>query len=157
AKIWERSEQCILEGRTCRRLSKEDHVLYLCVHLAVEHSLRGLLWFCDLDRLIRHSPPDWNHLRDSAGTAGLLRALRCCLTELNRLYETPIPSTLMVPQFRSIQGKRFRRNEYLLPFFLMEKSKRWAPLWEFLRLSPGKSLFGKIRRGARILTRILRG
>jgi hypothetical protein len=84
-------------GVESRLLGREDLLLHLCFHLIHRKDDAPMLWFYELDRLIRQAglSLDWSQMVGVASKAGqdlfLLEALR----QVNCLFRTPIPERVL--------------------------------------------------------------
>ena len=93
--VWARSTTQPLGGRTIRRFSTEDLLLYLCAH-GSKSFWKRLLWVCDVAELVRASPQlDWNVLLSEASR---LRSRRMVLLGLGLAHDvlgTPLPGSVL--------------------------------------------------------------
>jgi hypothetical protein len=95
--VWDRAVRIRVAGEDALGLCPEDLVLYLAVHLAVHHSLAGLLWYYDLFLLIDRSTStlDWQALNARASGWRVRAAVYFALRESERLFGARAPATLM--------------------------------------------------------------
>lgn len=78
------------------RLEPSVHLLYLTAHLMIRHGgyLERMIWFVDLDRLIRSSSIDWALFASSARQFAWGGAARLALEKISNDFGTPIPEGL---------------------------------------------------------------
>jgi hypothetical protein len=95
--VWERAIPIRVAGEDALGLCPEDLLLYLAVHLAVHHSLAGLLWYYDLFLLIERSTStlDWPALSARASCWRVRTAVYFTLREVERLFGARAPAALM--------------------------------------------------------------
>lgn len=100
----QRAQPCVLEGETCQRLSPEDTLLHLALHMR-KHRYVGLRWLCDIAELVRRfSPPastaagqplQWDYVVTSARRAGMSVLLYVGLSLARRLLAAPAPDEVL--------------------------------------------------------------
>jgi hypothetical protein len=77
-------------------LSPESTLLYLASHALIQHNIASspLIWFYDVDQLIRHhgSDLDWEALLAQAEEIGWLEALLAALLVAEELFGTEVPA-----------------------------------------------------------------
>src|SRR2546425_7551658 len=85
--IWDRTVRIRVAGEEALGLCPEDLLLYLAVHLAVHHSLAGLLWYYDLFLILerRAGTLDWPALNARASRWRVRTAVDFVLQEGGRL------------------------------------------------------------------------
>lgn len=90
---WRRVEPMTFLGVPTLRLARSDLFLHLCLHLAHKGADARLLWWYELDRLIRFNlrAEDWSGCMESAAASGQIRLLSGVLSTLHRLLGTPMP------------------------------------------------------------------
>jgi len=88
--MWERSIWQRLNGLEVRTLAHEDHLLFLCVHMARD-GWESLGAICDVAQLIRRVQLDWSSLSARAAESGSLRMLRVALILAHDLLGTELP------------------------------------------------------------------
>jgi hypothetical protein len=138
AGIWERSVEITVAGEAARGLGREDLVLYLAAHLAVHHSLAGLLRYWDVALLLggRAGAVDWPTVLARAGRWRVGRALFFVLLGVRALFETPVPPAVMTalrprgPRagvlaaiVRGSDAGRLRRLEHLVTLLLVDRGR----------------------------------
>src|SRR5206468_1153195 len=86
--VWDRAVRIRVAGEEALGLCPEDLLLYLSTHLAVHHSLGGLLWYYDLFLLLgrRADTLDWQAVSARASRWRVRAALYFALLELERLF-----------------------------------------------------------------------
>ncbi|NOZ06016.1 MAG: nucleotidyltransferase family protein [Chloroflexi bacterium] len=91
--FWETAVPLQLEQATTKTLGPEARLLHLCTHLALHHHGERLLWYCDIDRLIRHSGRllDWDEVIARAQMYRLVLSLRTILVQTIDWLDTPVP------------------------------------------------------------------
>jgi hypothetical protein len=97
AGIWERSAEITVAGEAARGLGREDLILYMAAHLAVHHSLAGLLRYWDVALLLGNGagPVDWPALQARAARWRTGRALYFVLLGAQTLFEAPVPPAVL--------------------------------------------------------------
>lgn len=88
--IWERSEPIAFGNQVARSLAVADLFVQLCVHLN-RHGFERLIWFKDLDLLIRQGVVDWTEVRARAEQEECVDSLSYTLWLLERMLRTPLP------------------------------------------------------------------
>jgi hypothetical protein len=93
--FWEQAEMANLLGMQTLLLTPTAHLLYLAAHLMLQHggAQARLLWFCDLDLLIRRQADrlDWDELLRCAREFHWATALRAALQGAQERLGTPLP------------------------------------------------------------------
>lgn len=91
--LWEHLSALTIRGAQARMLSPEYQMLHLSVHLHT-HGYSRLIWFKDLDLLLRRSggTMNWELVHALAAREGATLSLRHSLTLLRELLGTPLPS-----------------------------------------------------------------
>ena len=138
AEVWERSTPITVAGAAARGLGREDLVLYLSAHLAVHHTLAGLLRYHDLARVLRHEAAalDWAALLTRAGRWRVRRALFFALVGARALFEAPVPPAILAalrprgPRARLLAAlvrgddeRRLVRLEHLVTVLLIDRGR----------------------------------
>ena len=95
--VWDRAVPVRVAGEEALGLCPEDLVLYLSVHLAVHHSLAGLLWCYDLFLILERwsTTLDWQAVSARAARWRVRAAVYFALREVERLFGARAPVTLM--------------------------------------------------------------
>lgn len=89
--IWERSERIDFGGVAARILEPHDLFVHLCVHLH-GHSFSRLIWFKDLDLLVRDGGLDWALVRQRATEQGCVDSVALSLDLLEAMLATRLPA-----------------------------------------------------------------
>ncbi|HZC77419.1 MAG TPA: nucleotidyltransferase family protein, partial [Ktedonobacterales bacterium] len=90
--LWERAQPLLVGKMRARMLSLEHQLLHLAVHLHT-HGFSRLIWFKDLDLLLRRhqGEVDWVALHALARAEGVSLSLRHALAAVRELLGTPLP------------------------------------------------------------------
>jgi len=178
---WRQSEPATVAGRSVLVLRPEHAVLHLAAHLAVHHAFSGLLWYCDLGRLLRLEDLDWDVVLAGADELRLRCVLGLVLAALGDLFGLEPPAEVV----RRLAGRSLRRAlarrlvleralhllpmhhlEHVVPLLLMDRGRDClastvravapGPAWTRLRYG-GRWPVAYARHGGRalgILTRL---
>jgi hypothetical protein len=92
ASLWEHTQPVNVQGVPALTLAPEHQLLHLCVHLHT-HGYGRLIWFKDLDLLLRRYGPtmNWPIVSALARDEGVTTSIRHALALLTALLDTPIP------------------------------------------------------------------
>jgi hypothetical protein len=138
AEIWERSEAITVAGEPARGLGREDLLLYLAVHLAVHHSLAGLLRHWDVALLLarRGDGLEWATVRSRAARWRVRCALFFVLRGVRARFGTPVPpavlaalrprgprARLLAALVRRSDDHRLLRLEHLVTLLLVDRAR----------------------------------
>ncbi len=95
--FWETAVSLQLESTVTKTLGPEARLLHLCTHLALHHHGERLLWYCDIDRLIRHYEKslDWDEIIARAEMYQLVLSLRTILLQTVDWLDAPVPDEVM--------------------------------------------------------------
>jgi Uncharacterised nucleotidyltransferase len=95
--VWERARRVGVAGEEALALCPEDLLIYLAVHLAVHHSLVGLLWYYDLYLLLDRAGDtlDWAAVTSRAARWRARGAVYFALSELERVFGARPPAGIM--------------------------------------------------------------
>jgi hypothetical protein len=93
AGVWERCERGRVLGTETWLLGREALILNLGLHLAHPDGGAPLLWYYELDRILRQEARDvdWPRLRSQARATGVDGLLGEALGTVRALFRTPIP------------------------------------------------------------------
>ena len=137
--VWERAAPLTVAGEPALGLGREDLVLHLATHLAVHHSLAGLLRYWDLALRPR---PRGRHAR--LGRAPRARAARWrvrhalffVLLGVRAVFGAPVPpavlaalrprgprAALLAALVRAVDAGRLERLEYLVTLLLVDRGR----------------------------------
>ncbi|MCK9520950.1 MAG: nucleotidyltransferase family protein [Dehalococcoidia bacterium] len=89
--IWERACPTLVGGDVVRALALEDLFVQLCVHLN-RHGFERLIWFKDLDLLVRGGRLNWERVRVLANQQDCTDTVAYTLSLLTRMLRTPLPA-----------------------------------------------------------------
>jgi hypothetical protein len=110
--VWERCVRGRVLGMETWLLSREDMVLNLCLHLIHRGESAPLLWFYELDRLLRH-PHDalnWEGMLRIAEGSGLEGLLLEGLGYVKNLFASPIPDEVFDRPLKAVPRNRLPSN-----------------------------------------------
>jgi len=97
--IWESSTPVLLGGTSARALEEHDLFVQLCVHLQ-RHGFGRLIWFKDIDLIIRRGAVDWSTVEAKAAQQGCLDSVAYTLWLLERVLGTPLPAAAQLLVWR---------------------------------------------------------
>ncbi len=114
--MWRRRAQpCVVEGEAYRRLSPEDTLLHLALHMR-KHRYVGLRWLCDIAELVRRFGPaasapagrplQWDYVVASARLAGMAVLLYVSLSLAGQLLAAPVADEVL----RALKPSALRRR-----------------------------------------------
>jgi hypothetical protein len=93
--IWSRTTETRVLGLPARTLDSSDLLLHLCLHLIHAGTQPPLLWYYDIDRLIRLSKDlDWARLVQQSVGSGQAALVGRALRDVEALFDTPIPHSI---------------------------------------------------------------
>jgi len=136
--VWDRAVRIRVAGEEALGLCSEDLLLYLSIHLAVHHSLAGLLWYYDLFLLLGRwaDTLDWQAVSARASRWRVRAALYFALLELERLFGARVPAAvtgrirprgpraaLMGWLLRHRTSAQRRRLEHLITLLLVDRGR----------------------------------
>ena len=136
--VWHRAVRIRVAGEEALGLSPEDLLLYLALHLAVHHGLRGLLWYWDLFLVIERwgCRLDWQAVIERAFRWRVRAALYFALAGLELFFGTAAPALVMARvrprglraaaigyllRHRGAQGRR--QLEHLIALLLVDRTR----------------------------------
>ncbi len=95
--VWGRAVRGRVAGVDARLLGREDQLLHLCLHLAHPDGIVPLLWFYELDRLLRQDLGlvDWSLFCSIAGEADLDFLVAAVLRTVKVGFDTPVPDHVL--------------------------------------------------------------
>jgi hypothetical protein len=143
--VWHRAVRTRVAGEEILGLCPEDLLLYLSVHLAVHHSLAGLLWYYDLYLVIERwgGTLDWEALMTRASCWRVRAALYFALLELERLFGARVPAQVLARI--APRGPRAATMGWLLRHRTPEQRRRLEHLITLLLVDRGRDLLGTLR------------
>ncbi len=136
--VWDRAVRIRVAGEEALGLCPEDLLLYLALHLAVHHGLRGLLWYWDLFLVMDRwaGRLDWRVVIDRASRWRVRAALYFGLLGLELFFGASPPASVMArvrprgPRAAAIgyllrhQGAQGRSQlEHLIALLLADRSR----------------------------------
>jgi Uncharacterised nucleotidyltransferase len=94
--VWRRASRTEFLGAQCWHLDPADLLLHLCLHLVHGGAKTPLLWYMDLDRLVRSQPQlNWSILIRQATTTGQAALVARALRAVQSTLQTPIPDSVI--------------------------------------------------------------
>jgi hypothetical protein len=94
--VWRRAMRTKFLGAQCWHLDHTDLLLHLCLHLVHGGARTPLLWYADLDRLVRSQLQlDWSSLIHQAISTGQAALVAHALRAVQSTLQTPIPSSVI--------------------------------------------------------------
>ena len=88
--IWNTAEERRFGRGSARTLEANDTFVHLCVHLQ-RHGFARLIWWKDIDLMVRSGDVDWAAVRAKAEEQGCLDSVSYCLWLLPKMLGTPLP------------------------------------------------------------------
>lgn len=157
-RMWRGARPSVFENLPVRTLALEDQLIALCIHLAFNHRLEGLLWHADLVRFVRRfqGQLDWDEATALAGDYESGKSVYYCLKYLKDRWQAEIPMPILEklkPRRRGWlertmarriwRGKPLGKLGYFFSLPQIENKKlRWSYFWLTLK---------SLKRGARPL------
>jgi hypothetical protein len=89
--LFRRATVVTVAGRSMKTPSPEDLLLILSLH-ATKHVWGRLIWLCDIARLLNSPALNWDRIRATAKSLGIVRILQVTLLLTTRMLGTAIPS-----------------------------------------------------------------
>jgi len=144
--VWDRAVRIRVAGEEALGLCPEDLLLYLSVHLAVHHSLAGLLWYYDLFLILERwtDTLDWQVVSTRASRWRVRAAVYFVLREVERLFGARVPATVMVEL--EPRGPRAAAMAWLLRHREPAQRRAAEHLIGLLLVDRGRDLVGTLRR-----------
>ncbi len=105
--IWERARPVQFHTAPARVLEHHDLFVHLAVHLH-RHGFERLMWFKDLDLMVRRGHLDWERVEILAAAEGCRESLAAALEYLVLVLETPLP-----PEAQRLLARRSRLSRWL--------------------------------------------
>ncbi len=96
-RVWRRCVRGQVVGVETWLLSPEDLLLHLCLHLTHRDAAAPLLWFYEIDRLVRREQEafDWSQFVSTAREARVELLLAQTLGRVRALFGTPLPDRVL--------------------------------------------------------------
>jgi putative nucleotidyltransferase-like protein len=144
--VWDRAVRMPVAGEEALGLCPEDLLLYLSVHLAVHHSLAGLLWYYDLFLLLGRwaETLDWQAVSARASRWRVRTAVYFALREVEALFGVRAPAALM--KDLEPRGPRAAAMAWLLRHRGPAQRRAAEHLIGLLLVDRGRDLVGTLRR-----------
>ena len=144
--IWDRTVRIRVAGEEALGLCPEDLLLYLAVHLAVHHSLAGLLWYYDLFLILerRAGTLDWPALNARASRWRVRTAVYFVLQEVERLFGVRAPAAVMAGL--EPRGPRAAAMAWLLRHRAPSQRRAAEHVISLLLVDRGRDLLKPLRR-----------
>lgn len=134
--LWEAAKTCKIADVDTLVLSPEYLILNLCIHLSLNHSFHGLIWFCDLREVLRYYKKeiDWKYIVEKAKEYKVKTVLYYCLYFFHRLLDVPLPLEVLkeleplkirkrLLEFFRSEDCELRGNRYIEQVLMMDKTK----------------------------------
>ena len=143
--VWGRAVRIRVSGEEAFGLCPEDLFLYLAAHLAVHHSLAGLLWYYDLYLVLERwgDTLNWEALITRASRWRVRAALYFALLELERLFGARVPAAVMA-RIRP-RSPRAAAMGWLLRHRTFEQRRQLEHLITLLLVDRGRDILGTLR------------
>lgn len=90
--LWRRARRPDPNGVSCWTLSPEDMLLHLALHLTIGSDLARLIWFSDIDALVRKTTLDWDRVLEEADRWRVRAILGHVLGVVRDAFGTPVPA-----------------------------------------------------------------
>jgi putative nucleotidyltransferase-like protein len=112
-RVWSRCRRGRVLGIETWQLEHTDLVLHLCLHLIHRGLDAPLLWYWEVDQLIRRVETDWSSLVETAHLSGQEPLVSRVLHDLCELLHTPIPIAVLSDLDRSDPEPKRARSRSL--------------------------------------------
>ena len=76
-------------------LDAEDGLLHLALHLSLGSEFGRVIWFADVDAVVRRCPIDWNRLAAEAERWGVRGIVGYTLRVVREAFGTPVPARVL--------------------------------------------------------------
>lgn len=95
--VWARTERRRILGIETSTLCHADLLLHLCLHLLHKGTQAPLLWYYEIDRLIRQNKDslNWNTVVDQAREMGLAGLIAEVLATIAYHFHSPMPRSIL--------------------------------------------------------------
>ncbi|HXU23257.1 MAG TPA: nucleotidyltransferase family protein [Tepidiformaceae bacterium] len=93
--IWSGSTEVRIGAGVARALEPHDLFVQLCIHLQ-RHGFSRLIWFKDLDLMIRRGVLDWRTVEERARQQGCRDSVAYTLWLVERMLGTPLPAPAQI-------------------------------------------------------------
>jgi hypothetical protein len=133
--IWSRARSAKITGQLARTLAVEDLLVYLAAHLAIHHSLAGVLWQTDVALVLRRANAtiDWDAVVSRAERWGAAGAVYFALRVVGQRLRVMAPASAMnrlrpgtlraaaLERLFAAGPERLARMEYLVGVLLLDR------------------------------------
>ena len=134
--IWKNIYPLKLSNSATWAFPREDLLIYQCIHLAIHHKFHKLVWFKDVDQILRSGPIDWATFLTKVKKYRLVTHCYYALNLTKILLESPIPESILYdlrPRFFMARVfEFFLRRENLLRLSENRRSQT-QQIWRILR------------------------
>lgn len=154
--VWTRAVPHEFGGQAALVIEPNDLFVHLCVHLQ-RHGYERLIWFKDLDLMVRSGDLDWDAVRSRAELEGCTSVVAYTLALLHDMLETPLPTPALAlisdrsALARTVQWAVWPRRDILA----LRPQRKWR-LRRLTQFAPEQGARGAIpgvlawgRRGAK--------
>ncbi len=143
--VWDRAVRIRVAGEEALGLCPEDLLLYLALHLAVHHGLRGLLWYWDVFLVIDRwaGTLDWQAVIERASRWRVRAALYFALLGLQLFFGPSAPASVMARV--KPRGLRAAAIEWLLRHRGAQRRAQLDHLIALLLVDRGRDLLPPLR------------
>jgi len=95
--VWKRCVRGRVVGMDTRLLGRADLLVHLCLHVIHQGESAPLLWFYELDRLLRQetTAPDWTEFVSITRETGQELFVAGVLGKVKVLFDSPIPAEVL--------------------------------------------------------------
>lgn len=142
--IWASSTPVSFGRAEARALEPHDLFVQLCVHLQ-RHGYERLIWFKDLDLMVRQNQLDWEVVAQRARDQGCLAAVSYTLWLLPKVLRTPMPEgAAKLAQTQGVLSRLLYRRMWPVARVMALEPQRQ---WRFRRLVQFAPETGWVRGG----------
>ncbi len=94
--IWQNARLVKFDGNVVLSLASEDLLIYQCIHLSVHHNFSSLIWFKDIDQIVRFSKDlDWESVASKIKGYRLSAYCYYALYITKQLFDSPVPGWVL--------------------------------------------------------------
>lgn len=134
--VWKESHKVRFQDTATWTLSSEVLLIYHCIHLSIHHKFEKLIWFKDIDEIVKARSIDWSAFIKKIKQYNLATYCYYALLFTKQLFSSPIPEDALKQMRPNFLTSRI--FEYLLRrenfFRLHEKKRRLAiQVWRIQR------------------------
>ncbi|HNB51565.1 MAG TPA: nucleotidyltransferase family protein, partial [Anaerolineales bacterium] len=146
--FWEQMENLPGRSRIFRdqqipQLNPTAHLLYLAAHLMLRHEGRNerLIWFYDVDRLIRSGRVDWEVIEKLAQSFGWGALVRYVIEGATSRFGTPFPPEVVNRLCSEIEWHKFLVARQKMAGHITRFEQTWRSLRHLAWPLRGKMIF----------------